>query len=163
VKYERGTGVKKDVARALGWYALAARAGSKPAIDRLAVLVPALEGPKAPERTVKPAIETAPAPPQAALQVPNAQAPTSIVPTPAPAATAIPVAPAQPSAPTIAPPASAPVQAAPQSTQSTPPAVDKPEGGAESETATVPQEGQVAPEPWPPVFQNPEISEPYKF
>ena len=54
VMYERGTGVEKDMPKALGWYALAARSGSTPALDRLALLVPALEGPKAPERTVLP-------------------------------------------------------------------------------------------------------------
>lgn len=54
VMYERGSGVEKDIAKALGWYALAARSGSQPALDRLAVLVPALDGPKAPERAPKP-------------------------------------------------------------------------------------------------------------
>lgn len=49
VMYERGTGVDKDMAKALGWYALASRSGSKLAIKRLEVLVPALDGPKAPE------------------------------------------------------------------------------------------------------------------
>jgi hypothetical protein len=69
VMYESGTGVEKDMGKALGWYALAARSGSEPAIKRLALLVPALDGPKAPERAPKspkdesPATEkTAPAP-----------------------------------------------------------------------------------------------------
>jgi TPR repeat protein len=48
--YESGNGVEKDIGKALGWYALAARSGSKLAIKRLAVLVPELKGPKAPER-----------------------------------------------------------------------------------------------------------------
>ncbi|MDO8422591.1 MAG: tetratricopeptide repeat protein [Parvibaculum sp.] len=54
VMYERGSGVEKDMPKALGWYALAARSGSKPALDRLALLVPAIEGPKAPERAPLP-------------------------------------------------------------------------------------------------------------
>ena len=62
VMYERGTGVDKDMGKALGWYAIAARSGSKPALDRLAVLVPALEGPKAPERAEAPAPDIVPAP-----------------------------------------------------------------------------------------------------
>ena len=61
VMYERGSGVEKDMGKALGWYAIAARSGSKPALDRLAVLVPALEGPKAPERTEAPAPDIVPA------------------------------------------------------------------------------------------------------
>jgi hypothetical protein len=68
VMYERGTGVEKDLGRALGWYALAARSGSQLAIDRLAKLVPELDGPKAPERTpISPEDahpDTAPATPQ---------------------------------------------------------------------------------------------------
>lgn len=50
--YETGQGVTKDIAKALGWYALAARSGSQPALDRLAILVPELKGPDAPEATM---------------------------------------------------------------------------------------------------------------
>lgn len=137
VMYEGGTGVKKDVARALGWYALAARAGSKPAIDRLAVLVPALEGPKVPERTEKPAVEIAPAPPPADLQTPKTPEPGGV-----PSATAASTA---------------------DSTQEATPAVQEPATPAPVQPETVRKEGSVAPEPLPPVFVNPEISEPYKF
>lgn len=63
VMYERGQGVDKDIARALGWYALAARSGSKLALDRLAILVPSLEGPKAPKPADLPARQVAPATP----------------------------------------------------------------------------------------------------
>ena len=71
VMYERGTGVEKDIAKALGWYAIAARSGSKPALDRLAVLVPALEGPKAPERAEAPAPDIVPAPAAVAAPQPT--------------------------------------------------------------------------------------------
>ena len=71
VMYERGTGVDKDIAKALGWYAIAARSGSKPALDRLAVLVPALEGPKAPERAEAPAPDIVPAPAAVAAPQPT--------------------------------------------------------------------------------------------
>ncbi len=78
VMYERGSGVEKDMGKALGWYALAARSGSKPALDRLALLVPALEGPKAPERAELP---DATASPQAEQDAATATiAPASVAP-----------------------------------------------------------------------------------
>ena len=72
VMYERGQGVDKDVARALGWYALAARSGNPLALDRLARLVPSLEGPKAPAPGDKAAELVAPAPPPANFEQPGA-------------------------------------------------------------------------------------------
>ncbi|HEX7777106.1 MAG TPA: tetratricopeptide repeat protein, partial [Parvibaculum sp.] len=69
VMYEGGLGVDKDMPRALGWYALAARSGNQHAIDRLAVLVPALPGPKAPSPADAPAAKVAPAPPAADFEM----------------------------------------------------------------------------------------------
>lgn len=71
VMYERGSGVDKDIARALAWYALAARSGNSLALQRLSVLVPSLEGPKAPKPENKPAEQTAPTPPPADFQQPT--------------------------------------------------------------------------------------------
>ncbi len=142
VMYERGTGVEKDLPKALGWYALAARSGSQPAIDRLAILVPSLDGPKAPQRTEAPVVNTLPAP----LPSLSAEQPAPA----APAAPAIATAPAPQAstpeipAPAVAEPAAPPAPPAPQ-----------PETNVPGQTV-VPDQVPVAAEPLPPVFQNPE-------
>jgi TPR repeat protein len=69
VMYEGGLGIDKDLPRALGWYALAARSGNQHAMDRLAVLVPALPGPKPPSPADKPLAKVAPEPPPAIFEM----------------------------------------------------------------------------------------------
>jgi TPR repeat protein len=66
VMYERGLGVEEpDMARALAWYTLAARAGHAQALERLTLLVPSLPGPPAPTDTDALLITPVPAPPEA--------------------------------------------------------------------------------------------------
>ena len=60
--YEKGLGVEHDPARALGWYALAARVGHEQALQRLTLLVPSLPGPPPPSEADAALSRTAPPP-----------------------------------------------------------------------------------------------------
>ncbi len=63
VMYEKGRGVERDPARALAWYALAARVGHETALERLTQLVPSLPGPPPPNEEDAALSATAPPPP----------------------------------------------------------------------------------------------------